>query len=81
MWNRKCTPQEAIERAIEWKKAHEITYHGVKYPSLPQCCEDLGINPISVRLYMEKNGVLVRKKTMGGATQYDMTPLLSLLPR
>ena len=57
MWNRKCTPQEAIERAIEWKKAHEITYHGVKYPSLPQCCEDLGINPISVRLYMEKNGV------------------------
>lgn len=42
MWNRKCTPQEAIERAIEWKKAHEITYHGVKYPSLPQCCEDLG---------------------------------------
>ena len=57
MWNRKCTPQEAIERAIEWKKAHEITYHGVKYPSLPQCCEELGINPISVRLYMEKNGV------------------------
>lgn len=57
MWNRKCTPQEAIERAIEWKKAHEITYHGVKYPSLPQCCEDLEINPISVRLYMEKNGV------------------------
>lgn len=57
IWNRKCTPQEAIERAIEWKKAHEITYHGVKYPSLPQCCEDLGINPISVRLYMEKNGV------------------------
>lgn len=57
MWNRKCTPQEAIERAIEWKKAHEITYHGVKYPSLPQCCEDLGINPISIRLYMEKNGV------------------------
>ena len=53
MWNRKCTPQEAIERAIEWKKAHEITYHGVKYPSLPQCCEDLEINPISVRLYME----------------------------
>ena len=31
--------------------------HGVKYPSLPQCCEDLEINPISVRLYMEKNGV------------------------
>ena len=57
MWNRKCTPQEAIEQAIEWKKAHEITYHGVKYPSLPQCCEELGINPISVRLYMEKNGV------------------------
>ena len=57
IWNRKCTPQEAIERAIEWKKAHEITYHGVKYPSLPQCCEELGINPISVRLYMEKNGV------------------------
>ena len=57
MWNRKCTPQEAIERAIKWKKAHEITYHGVKYPSLPQCCEELGINPISVRLYMEKNGV------------------------
>ena len=57
MWNRKCTPQEAIERAIEWKKAHEITYHGVKYPSLPQCCEELGINPISVRLYMEKNEV------------------------
>ena len=57
MWNRKCTPQESIERAIEWKKAHEITYHGVKYPSLPQCCEELGINPISVRLYMEKNGV------------------------
>ena len=57
MWNRKCIPQEAIERAIEWKKAHEITYHGVKYPSLPQCCEELGINPISVRLYMEKNGV------------------------
>lgn len=57
MWNRKCTPQEAIERAIEWKKAHEITYHGVKYPSLPQCCEELGINSISVRLYMEKNGV------------------------
>lgn len=57
MWNRKCTPQEAIERAIEWKKAHEITYHGAKYPSLPQCCEELGINPISVRLYMEKNGV------------------------
>lgn len=57
IWNRKCTPQEAIERAIEWKKAHEITYHGVKYPSLPQCCEGLEINPISVRLYMEKNGV------------------------
>ena len=54
IWNRKCTPQEAIERAIEWKKAHEITYHGVKYPSLPQCCEDLGINPISVRLYNNK---------------------------
>lgn len=59
MWNRKCTPQEAIERAIEWKKAHEITYHGVKYPSLPQCCEDLEINPISVRLYMEKMGFLL----------------------
>ena len=57
MWNRKCTPQEAIERAIEWKKTHEITYHGVKYPSLPQCCEELGINPISVRLYMDNNGV------------------------
>ena len=26
-------------------------------PILPQCCEDLEINPISVRLYMEKNGV------------------------
>ena len=43
MWNRKCTPQEAIERAIEWKKTHEITYHGVKYPSLPQCCENLAL--------------------------------------
>ena len=32
MWNRKCTPQEAIERAIEWKKAHEINISWCEIP-------------------------------------------------
>lgn len=57
IWNRKCTPQEALEQALETKKKREILYHGVKYPSLPKCCEEFGINPVSVRLYMDENGV------------------------
>jgi len=54
------------------------------YPSIQTMSKEIGVSSKTIERklsHMEKNGILVRKKTIGGATQYDMTPLLSLLPR
>lgn len=54
------------------------------YPSIQRMSKEIGVSSKTIERklsQMEKNRILVRKKITGGATQYDMTPLLRLLPK
>lgn len=44
-----CSITKAISYCIKVKSEREFPYNGKMYVSMPECCREYGINPISVR--------------------------------